>query len=109
MNKNTLRACRDILRRRSGRRPTGNFGMWNDRGQCVGHSRDLSPSGVFFETTMRPAIGSELDVTLINDSDESQNCSAWVVRHDLDGIGLTFARPNLPFRNALGRVLHHTN
>lgn len=69
-----------------------------------GRTRDLSVSGIFLETEQRPAIGTEREISVVW-GDDTFVCMAKVVRHDADGIGLTFIDPPAPFIAAITDII----
>lgn len=91
--------------RRSERKESDCFGIWDGRGRCVGRSRDLSTGGVFLETSVRPPLGSVVDISVITEDDGRLECRALVVRHTGNGIGLLFGRSTPDFRHAIERML----
>jgi hypothetical protein len=73
-----------------------------------GRTRDLSVSGMFLETEARPEIGSEQKIAIVW-GDDTCVCSARVVRHAEDGIGLTFMTPDATFMNAVQEIITSAN
>jgi len=69
-----------------------------------GHARNLSLSGVFLETAARPAVDSMRELVFIW-GDDTLTCSARVVRHAPDGVGLAFIDPEPAFVHLLREIL----
>lgn len=95
-------------RRMQSRRPTRHqvslFVGSGDDMLPFGHTRDLSVSGVFVRTAARPPVNSHLSIGLVWGED-SLICTAQVIRHDADGIGLTFMDPDPDFARAIAEIL----
>ena len=70
----------------------------------VGRTRNLSETGIFLETDVRPAIGSQHELFLAWGSD-FHSCSVRIIRHADDGIGLTFLEPDIGFKQAIAEIL----
>jgi len=69
-----------------------------------GRTRDLSLSGVFLETSSRPALGELRELTLAWGEDVVE-CQAKVVRHDHDGIALVFIDADTFFIQAIEEIM----
>jgi hypothetical protein len=69
-----------------------------------GRARNLSGSGIFLETAVRPEIGSTRELVFIW-GDDTLTCKAKIVRHAADGIGLTFVDPDAGFLRASQEIL----
>jgi hypothetical protein len=69
-----------------------------------GRTRDLSVSGMFLETELRPPLDSDQNICLVW-GDESLSCVARVVRHAADGIGLSFKDPDAAFVQAVNEII----
>lgn len=69
-----------------------------------GRTRDLSVTGIFVETTTRPAIDSIVNIGLVW-GDDSLVCAARVARHASEGIGLHFVNPDTFFLRAITEIL----
>ena len=69
-----------------------------------GRSRNLSLSGLFLETSSRPAIGDIQNISFVW-GDETYLCAARIVRHAGDGIALTFVNPDAGFMYAIQDIL----
>jgi hypothetical protein len=70
----------------------------------VGRTRNLSATGIFVETAVRPAIGSEHELSLAW-GDSTHSCNVKVVRHADDGIGVSFCTPDAFFSQAIAEIL----
>jgi len=66
----------------------------------LGRSRNVSLSGVFVETKTRPELNTTLEIWFVW-GEEVCSCTARVVRHAEDGVGLTFIDPEALFIRAL--------
>jgi hypothetical protein len=73
-------------------------------GRSLGKSKDLSLSGAFIKTVMRPAVGTRHQIAIGVDN-ETIECDAQVVRHEHDGIALAFGGVPQALERALIRVL----
>lgn len=69
-----------------------------------GRTRDLSVSGVFLETDERPYVGTVREIAVVW-GDDTFFCSARVVRHSNDGIGLVFVEPPRPFLDVVTDII----
>ena len=69
----------------------------------AGHTRDVSSSGTFLETSSRPTVGSQHEIT-ISVSERLIPAMVQVARHSTDGVGLTFMTPSSPLQDVLARL-----
>lgn len=58
-------------------------------GRTLGNSRDVSLSGAFINTVLRPHLGTRHHIAM-QFSDRTIDCQAQVVRHERDGIAVAF-------------------
>jgi hypothetical protein len=72
--------------------------------QSPARSRNLSVSGLFLETASRPPVGSIVTLWFVWGEDTFIT-KAKVIRHDSDGLGLTFVDAESPFLGALAEIL----
>jgi hypothetical protein len=72
--------------------------------QPFGRTRDLSISGAFVETAERPEIGSLREIAIVW-GDDTVVCTAKIMRHAADGIGVTFINPSDSFQQAVAEIL----
>lgn len=70
----------------------------------IGRTRNLSSNGIFLETDARPPVDSRHDLFLAWGS-SVYSCTARVVRHAVDGIGLTFEDTDTFFLQAVEEIL----
>ncbi len=70
----------------------------------MGRSRDISVSGAFVETALRPTIDTTHTVSLVWGDDIHQS-QARIVRHEEDGIGIAFLAPDQGFLNAVEDIV----
>lgn len=75
-----------------------------DEGIPLGHTRNLSLSGIFLETDARPPVDSVQEISLVW-GEQTYVCRARIVRHADDGIGLTFLDPDQGFCWALDEII----
>jgi hypothetical protein len=73
----------------------------------IGRTRNLSMTGVFLETDVRPPVGSRDDLTIAW-GEGVVSCAVRVVRHAADGIGLAFEDPDSAFSQAVQEILSET-
>ena len=71
-----------------------------------GRTRDISESGAFVETAERPAVGSTHELAIVWGED-TLVCTAKVVRHAADGVGVAFVNPEASFRAAVAEILQN--
>jgi hypothetical protein len=69
-----------------------------------GHTRDISLSGLFLETALRPAVGETVDMWFVWGEDTFTG-KARVIRHAEDGIALAFIEPDPLFLEALSEII----
>jgi PilZ domain len=74
----------------------------------IGRTRNLSRNGIFLETDSRPDVDSRHDLSLAWGSGV-YSCTARVVRHADDGIGLTFEDVDTFFLQAVDEILAEEN
>ena len=91
-------------RRPPGRRQASLFVGSDIEPLPFGRSRDLSLTGVFLETTARPPIGDEREISIAWGADVF-TCSARVVRHADDGVALVFVEPDTFFQQVLHEIV----
>jgi hypothetical protein len=72
--------------------------------RLFGKTRDLSKSGVFVETSLRPELESVLEISLAWRTDV-WSCRARVARHAADGLGLVFIEPSPEFLRGVAVVM----
>ena len=65
-----------------------------------GKTRDISSSGMYIETKLRPEIGSKHQISFVWGED-SYFCSAEIVRHAEDGVGITYLDADTSFKYAI--------
>lgn len=70
----------------------------------IGRTRNLSVTGIFVETKVRPEVGSIHDLWLAWD-DSTFSCPVRIVRHAGDGLGLAFIEPDAFFLQAIREIL----
>jgi hypothetical protein len=59
----------------------------------LGRIRDLSMSGAYVTTALRPALFAHVEVTLDFDgSTQPRSLTGFVVRHDADGVGVEWGQ-----------------
>ena len=80
-----------------------NFGTGEDY-TFLGQSRDISESGVFVRTDLRPAVGSTIQVGF-GWGDEHVMSPARVIHHGEDGIGLEFLERDWLFERAMQEII----
>jgi hypothetical protein len=78
-------------------------GLGHD-GKPPGRTRNISLSGLFVETPVRPPVGSSVDVWFVWGEDTFVG-QAKVIRHADDGIGVAFLDPDALFLGALAEIL----
>ena len=71
-----------------------------------GRTRDLSVSGAFVETSVRPEVGTDHEIAMVWGEDTFV-CLARVVRHTEDGIGLNFLNADDTFRIAVEDIIRN--
>ena len=71
----------------------------------IGRTRNLSRTGVFIETAMRPDVGSLHELRLAWDK-TTYVCVVRVVRHARDGIGVAFSELDSFFAQAVAEILN---
>ena len=74
----------------------------------LGRTRNVSTSGMFLETQVRPQVGSVQRLSLVW-GDDIIECCARIVRHAQDGVGIAFMEADAAFRVLLGEMLAATN
>jgi hypothetical protein len=74
-----------------------------DKSVPFGKSRDISTSGIFVETTARPPVGS-IQVIWFVWGEEVCTSKARIVRHERDGVALTFEGKDPGFEQALKEI-----
>jgi hypothetical protein len=70
----------------------------------VGRTKNLSITGIFLETHLRPDVGSQHDLWLAW-GESTFSCKVRVVRHADDGIGIVFEEPDVFFAQAVEEIL----
>ncbi len=74
-----------------------------DEMQPFGRTRDLSITGAFVETEARPDIGSVQELAIVW-GDDTLFCTARVIRHTADGIGIAFVEPDAGLLRAVQEI-----
>jgi hypothetical protein len=84
--------------------PVALFVATGDDMTPLGRTRNISTSGMFLETTTRPAVGTVQAVSIVW-GDDTLEFATRVVRHAADGVGLAFLDPDPAICGTLGAII----
>jgi hypothetical protein len=78
--------------------------LGSEQAAIPSRTRDLSPTGVFVETTWRPAVGTTTSLRIVW-GDDLVEASVSVVRHEAAGIAVRFITPEASFAWVVADIL----